>query len=633
MPKARLILAALCAWALALHAEPVVGFREEIRPLLEKHCFECHGPQKHKGDLNLAAFEDYEQVTAAPEVWERVLERIQAYEMPPKGKPELDFSQHEKLMTWLQQLPRAARADCDQVASDRNTSFYRGYVMSRRLNRAEYNNTVRDLVGRDLHLQDLLPADGGAGEGFDTSGSALFTSSIHVEKYLAAADRVLDAALNLPRILLASPSASRPAREAASEVVEAFAHRAFRRPITAEELERLMTLFDRGWERGDGYLTSLRLPLKAVLVSPAFLFLAEPEPDQGGTLPLDGVSLASKLSYFIWSSMPDDELLALGENGYLLKDEIYRSQVRRLLADPKAAALGERFALQWLDLDRLGGDVRPDPKKFPEFDAALNEAMHAEVREFFNYLVRENRSLLELIDSDYTFVNERLAQIYGLEGVTGDGLQRVRLSDPNRGGLTGMAAVAALNSFPTRTSPVLRGRWILEALLGDKVPPPPPGTPALEESSAKAAQPTIRAQLEVHRAKPECASCHSKMDPLGFSLENFDPLGRWRTQENGQAIDAEGVLPSGQAFTGPSGLKSVLKQRKDDVMKHLIRKMTGFAFGRELNRFDECVVDRALAALKANDYRADILIEQIATSFPFRHRFYSKETSTASTNP
>jgi hypothetical protein len=296
-----------------------------------------------------------------------------------------------------------------------------------------------------------------------------------------------------------------------------------------------------------------------------------------------------------------------------------------MLASPKADALGARFAQHWLQVERLGTEVRPDAKKFPEFDAELQQAMTAEVTAVFNYIVRQDRPLTELIDCDFTFVNKRLAKIYELPGVTGPGMEKVTLPNNRRGGVTGMAAVHALTSFPLRSSPVLRGRWVLESLLGEKVPPPPPDVPALEEHSEEGRQVSLRQQLQQHRTKAECASCHDKMDPLGFGLENFDALGRWRDADAGQPIDAQGVLPSGQSFTGPAGLKNILMTRKNDVVKHLVRKLTGYAYGRELNRFDECVVDRAMEALEKNSYRPSILIEQIAGSFPFRHRFYPKQ--------
>jgi hypothetical protein len=625
-------------------ATPSDDYAGVIRPLLEKKCFECHGPEKQKGELNLADFKDYTEVTNALERWAVVLERVQAFEMPPKKAGQLDFNQHRKLMEWLRVLPKPPATDCDQLASDRTANFYRGYVMSRRLNKAEYLNTLRDLFGVPLPVEELLPADGGGGEGFDTTGNALFLSTIHVEKYLATADQALalvladkprkqpdDLAVARGRILFVqAPSGRRhlpEARAAAREVVTRFATRAFRRPVAPEEIERLLELFDRGFRRGDGFVPSVRLALKAVLVSPHFLFLAEPEPGQHGVQPLAAVPLASKLSYFIWASMPDERLMQLAIRGELLETNTYRSEIRRLLADPKAAALGERFALQWLDLERLGADIKPDPAKFPEFDRALLEAMRGEVVAVFNHILRQDRPLSELIDADYTFVNARLAKLYGMEGVRGDEFRAVKVPGPERGGILGMAAVHASTSYPLRTSPVLRGRWILESLLGDKIPPPPPDTPTLDESTVQASQLTFRQQLETHRTKPECASCHDKMDPLGFGLENFDVLGRWRASDRGYPVDAQGTLPSGRSFAGPAGLKAVLLERKEAILRHLARKLTGFAFGRELNKFDDCVIDRAMEELKRRDYRASVLIEVIATSFPFQHRFYPKEDS------
>lgn len=611
---------------LGAFAAPEEEFRDEIRPILEKHCFDCHGEEKQKGDVNLASFTEYGQINEARETWQKVLEMVQAFEMPPKGKNELNFNNHGKLLRWLRRLPKPEKTDCDQIASDRTANFYKGYVMSRRLNRAEYNNTIRDLLGVELRLEELLPADGGGGEGFDTTGNALFTSSIHIEKYLAAAEQALETVLpdktKNKGILIATPSRKLPPREAARKVVQAFARRAFRRPVMGEEVERLLTLFDRAHQRGDAFVPAVRFALKAVLISPHFLFLAEPEPGQQGVHKLGAVPLASKLSYFLWSTMPDEELLTLAESGKLLEEEIYRHQVRRMLAHPKAQVMGERFALQWLDLERLGTEVRPDAKKFPEFDQELSESMRQEVIAFFNYVFQADRPLVDLIDSDYTFVNSRLARLYGITPV--NRMQKVSLTDRNRGGVTGMAAVHALTSYPLRTSPVLRGKWVMESLLGDKVKPPPEDVPALEEGESGTTL-SLREQLEKHRTKAECAACHDKMDPLGFGLENFDVLGRWRESDRGHAIDAQGTLPSGQTFTGPTGLKSLLIERKDDIIKHLVRKMTGYAFGRELNQFDQCVVNRAMETLQKNDYRSSVLVEQIATSFPFRHRFYPKQ--------
>ena len=639
---------AILAWLIggipAAHADLAEDYAKEIRPLMAKKCYDCHNAEKHKGDVTLDRFENFEAIKKELELWQSVLEKVQAYEMPPKKSGELDYGQFEKLTTFLRALPKPEKPDCNQIASDRTTSFYRGYVMSRRLNRAEYINTIRDLFGvpYDFKLEQLLPADGGGGEGFDTTGETLFTSSIHIEKYLAAAEQITQAILPdrtrgqspelraaRERILFRQPSRAQKPEAAAREVISAFARRAWRRPVMPEEMEELIKLFTRSNTRGDNFASSVRLAVQGVLVSPHFLFLSEPEPAELGTQRLADVPLASKLSYFLWASMPDDELLKLAEQGRLSDTNIYRAQVHRMLKDPKAAALGERFALQWLDLDRLGSEVKPDATQYPEFDAALARAMKGEVSAYFNHLVREDRSLLELIDSQYTFANQQLARLYGLKDVAGDELQLVQFSDARRGGILGMAGVHALTSFPLRTSPVLRGRWVIEALLGDKVPPPPPDVPTLNEKAAAAPGGlSLRKQLEQHRLKAECASCHDKMDSLGFGLENFDVLGRWRNELHGEPVDAKGTLPSGETYDGPAGLKQLLLARKDKIMRHLARKMTGFAFGRELNQFDNCVIDDAMKALAENNWRATVLIETIATSYPFQHRFYPKPLQT-----
>jgi hypothetical protein len=617
---------------------PLEEYQKEIQPILKKHCYDCHSNDKAKADLNLEYFDDLDKIHEAEETWVKVQELVYAFEMPPPGKNDLSFDKQRKLVDWLKKLPKPEKPDCDQIANDRNANFYRGHVMSRRINRAEYANTIRDLFGVQVAVEELLPADGGGGEGFDTAGNALFTSSIHIEKYIAAAELVLTTVLPdktsklAPEIKAArarilgsnAKPSKKEARVTAQEVVSRISRLAFRRPADTNEVERALQLFDRAFDRGDGYVPSLRLALKSVLVSPNFLFLVEPEPDEKGVQPLAALPLASRLSYFIWSSMPDEELLALAESEKLMDPNIYRQQVHRMLQDPKAAALGERFALQWLDLERLGGEVRPDAQKFPEFDSELQRAMLEEVTAAFNYVVKSDSSLLQLIDADYTFANERLAKIYGIPDVTGAEVRKVALTDKNRGGVTGMAAVHAITSYPMRTSPVLRGKWVLEALIGEKVNPPPPETPAFEETQQKAKDLSLRAQFELHRSKAECASCHDKMDPLGFGMENYDVLGRWREKDGEHAIDSTGKLPSGETFTGPAGLKKILMSRKDDVMKHLVRKMTGYAFGRELNKFDNCVVDKAVEALQQNNYRPTVLVEHIALSFPFRHRFYPK---------
>jgi hypothetical protein len=599
-----LLLAAL------LTAQQPDEFAQRVRPVVQKYCVSCHGPDKKKGDLDLSIFQTTNDVLQKPEVWKLAVEKVNAFEMPPKGKPEPSHDDKAFLNRWHERLPKA-KLDCAGLATDRNTRFYKGYVMSRRLNRAEIENSLRDLLGLDLKAGRDVPADGAGGEGFDTNGDTLFSSPILVEKLIDAADRVVAEALKSPdarrRLGLGAPPA---------QVLASFARRAWRRPVAAEEVARLLPLAGRD--------PSLKLALTAILASPHFLFLVEPEPEKEGVVPLGPFPLAARLSYFLWSSTPDEALAWRAESGDLAHPESVREEVRRLLRDPRARALGENFALQWLELDPLGEAVKPDPKKFPEFDAALAADMKEEVVHLFHEIVREDRSLLELLDARHTWANERLAKLYGIDGVKGPELRRVELGGGARGGLLGMAAVHAVSSYPFRTSPVLRGKWILESLLGSKVPPPPPDAGSLSEVGPETTAQTLRQRLEKHRLNRDCASCHDRMDPLGFGLENFDVLGRWRTHDNGQPVDVVGTLPSGERFQGAEGLKKVILQRKDEVMRHLARKMLGYALGRALNKHDDCVVDDAMKALKAKDYRASALIETIALSYPFRHRYVKK---------
>lgn len=626
------------------------SYEDEVRPVLALLCFSCHGDKKSKADLNLERLASGESALLHAEMWDKALERINAHEMPPEGSRQFSDPQRDTVRRWIQKVPRAPETDCTKLATDKTQNFYRGYVMSRRLNQTEYNNSVRDLLGVDLKPGSIFPADGSGGEGFNNNGDALFTSPILMEKYLEAADLVMSAVLHegkaLPdaakqamsrngitpaaiekarqQLLSVKPDDKLSPRDAARQIVSSFTRRAFRRPVVEGEIERLLSMFDHAHKRGDSYEASLRLSLKAVLISPNFLFLVEPEPEQEGVYRLGPFPLASRLSYFLWASLPDEELLSLAQSGKLHDRGVMRTQIRRMLADPRAKAMGESFAIQWLGLEPLGNTVKPDPKKYPQFDDALLAAMRDEAVYLFHDVVSNNRSLITLIDSDHTFMNERLAAHYGVKDVKGSAMQRVTLADRRRGGVLGLAAVHTVTSYPLRTSPVLRGKWVLEELLGSRVPPPPPNVPTLPADEEKHVGLTMRQQLEQHRKNPECASCHSRMDPLGFGLENFDAIGQYRTQISGEMIDSSGILPSGEKFSNPQELKAVLLNKKEEIVRNLARKMLGYALGRSLNKFDQCVIDDAMKAMKADDYKAITLIETIVLSHPFQHRFAKK---------
>lgn len=624
-------------------------FDETIRPSLKKYCYECHGPDDPQGTLDLVSITDYAQAKEKEQIWTDILERVQADEMPPKGSVEMNFGDRQALIGWSREY-QLKNVDCSKLASDRTVNFYKGSVMSRRLNRAEYANTLRDLFGLPLELDERLPADAAGGGGFDTTGDTLFTSSLSIEKFVETAEEIMNRILpNDPsqqdrqskeareRLLALADSVATDADPAepvrARSILKRLMRNAFRRPTTTEDIARFGSIFQRAFDRGDGFDASMRLAITGILISPHFLFLVEPESEQGDIQPLGPFPLASRLSYFLWSTMPDEQLFAAAESGRLMETDGYLEQVRRMIRDSKIASLGDRFAVQWLEIEKLGLDVRPDASKFPEFNAQLLASMKQEVIHFFNHLVQQDKSLLDLIDCDYSFLDDRLASHYGVELFEGpsddqksdsDGFRLVRFADRVRGGLTGMAAIHSLTSFPLRTSPVLRGRYVLEILLGERVPPPPPNVPPLESEEHQVDAANMREQLDRHRKEPTCAACHQRMDPLGFSLESFDNLGRVRTESNGHKIDVSAQLPDGVVFEGPIGLKQVLLQRKQQILRHFTKQMIGFALGRELNRFDDCVIGDAMKALEANDFKPSVLIETIATSLPFKFRYYPK---------
>ena len=364
--------------------------------------------------------------------------------------------------------------------------------------------------------------------------------------------------------------------------------------------------------------------LKAVLVSPQFLFITPgtEAASSTGIVPLEDYQLASRLSYLLWATMPDDELMALAAKGTLHEPAILKAQVKRLLADRRSRALFDGFGAQWLSVGGLERQVF-DPTLFPQMTAQMRQAMYNEVRLFFESIVRENKSVLSFVDGDYTYLNASLASIYGLEKtVKGPAMRRVALTDSNRGGVLGMPGILAATSFPNRTSPVKRGIWVLEQLLGEHVPAAPPNVPALDEQDQKSvANLTVRQRTELHRTNPVCANCHQILDPIGFGLENFDAIGQWREKDrNGTPIDATGELPGGKRFSGPKDLKTIIAGRSDALARNLVEKLMAYALGRRLEGYDEIVVDNLMQEIAKDNYRMQTLIEGVITSYPFTHR-------------
>jgi hypothetical protein len=399
------------------------------------------------------------------------------------------------------------------------------------------------------------------------------------------------------------------------KILTNFASKAWRRPVTDSELTKLLRFVELAKREGDSFENGIQLAVKAVLVSPQFLFRIERE---SGTRSLDGYELASRLSYFLWSTMPDEALMAAAADGSLARPEGVATQIRRMLADPKASALATNFAGQWLELRNLDS-VSPDPERFPEWDADLREAMRRETSLYFAALVKEDRSILDLLDGKFTFLNERLAKHYGIPDVTGRNFRRVELDGTQRSGVLTQASVLTVTSYPTRTSPVQRGIWVLENFLASPPPPPPADVPQLDEKKIGTAM-TLRQQLERHRADPNCAVCHTKMDALGFGLENYDPVGAWRSLDGKFPVDSAGTLPGGKSFTNSAEMKAILRADPTAFTECLTEKMLTYALGRGLEPGDKPVVRAIAKKVESEDFKTSTLIREIALSAPFRQR-------------
>ena len=406
----------------------------------------------------------------------------------------------------------------------------------------------------------------------------------------------------------------------AGEIVTRLARRAYRRPVTGADVDPLVGLVRRVEAAGDSFEEGIRLAVQAVLLSPNFLFRIERDPTDGeSTRALDDHELASRLSYFLWADMPDERLFRLADEGRLTDPAVLRAEALRMLADPKARTLVTDFAAQWLQLRGLDR-AKPDPDRFPTVDDELQDAMRTETELFLDAVMREDRSVLDLLDAPFTFLNGPLARHYGIPGVDGEAFRRVALDGRRRGGLLAHGSVLTVSSYPTRTSPVLRGKWVLENLLGAPPPDPPEDVPALDAAGEGDRGATLREQMEAHRSNPSCAVCHNQIDPIGFGLERYDAAGAWRTHDGAAPIDDTGVLPDGTAFRGPGGLKQVLRDRAGAFRRNLSEKLLTYALGRGLEHYDtETVAAIARAAREGGD-RWSAFVTGVVESAPFRMR-------------
>jgi mono/diheme cytochrome c family protein len=754
-----------------LAAQLEARLKDDIRPLLQKYCYECHGNGKKKGGVNLDGPGDIKSIMNAADDWLTIVEVMNLGLMPPEKKPQPTGQEKLAIQQWVQEAteyyPEDAKPDP-------------GWYTIHRLNRSEYRNTMRDLLGIDPNKHDLashLPSDD-TGYGFDNIADVLSMSTLQLEMFLQSAEEAIELSLSdegdagkanpvqrirgegekpndfrrgdngdyglytngniwveydfpadgqyqlqfvgygsrfkskgpnvivkvdgkeietlevratdrqpqtyafeleakagkrrislhytnnevngredrnffVRSIAIAGPVQGRDRgiydqvffiqptaddkgnrlpgvegrkriteSQAAREVIERFATRAFRRPADTGEVGALLRLYREARDAGDDYESAVKLALTATLVSPNFLYrpIGNPKPhDPEYLYELDDYELASRLSYFLWSSMPDDRLLELARARKLQEPDVLKKQVQRMLMDPRSDALVENFAGQWLLLRKLDG-LEMDPKKFPSFDNDLRESMRGEAELFFADVLRNNRSVLSFLSSDRTFLNEKLAGHYGIKGIRGDDFREVELpADSARGGVLTMAATLTVTSHATRTSPVKRGDYVLAQLMGTAPPPPPPDVPPLEVATEAVGQDkTLREQLAAHVADPNCAVCHKRLDPIGLAMENFDAIGAWRDQEQGKPIDATGELPGGVTFDGPIELKSAMMKQQGQFVENLTKKLLTYAVGRGTEPFDRPTVKNIVQKVEFNGNRMQSLIEAIVLSDAFR---------------
>ena len=733
----------VAAAAGAVTPEDAAFFKSEIRPILSLYCAECH---KEGKESDFLAVKDLSQINSRRGHLRSAVEQLRNRTMPPPKDDQPSETERRQVADWLERVLRE---------SAKEMGPYAGTVTARRLNRLEYDNTIRDLLGLKMKFSQTFPSDGGGGEGFDNNGETLFLPVILMERYLDAAEAIVDEAVIVPEVrrtfkpadfedgapadgrlrsgqeasiffpvtitaphtlsiqaralgttkaklllkvdgiaaqsieldpqdtkpvslqlqffrgphrltlaheageteLISLELADKPRavtaerqeahrrllgdvstaslagrsaaerRAAASDLLRKFARLAYRTPVTEKDVVKNLELFDRSASRGENFETSMKLALRGVLASPRFLFRIERDHVEPGIRPLTDHELATRLSYFLWNSTPDAALNALADAGKLNQPAMLEAQLTRMLADPKADSFIQNFTEQWLGTKAVGETVPLSPEADDAkgiYTAKIGADMRKEAIAMIDYLIRGDRSLLELISADYSFINGRLADYYGIPGIKGDAFRKVTLKDNLRGGVLGLGAVQMLTSPGRRTSPVLRGAWVLTTLMGTPVPAPPANIPPLEAASAKGKKSgglSLRDKLEIHRADATCASCHNVIDPIGFSLEHFDRIGRWRdVDEKKKPIDASGVTASGQAFKDLNAFKAILLTRKRDFARQMTSKLLGYSLGRSLVDRDDGTIAQIVDRLEADDFKAQTLLREVILSTPFRNR-------------
>jgi len=739
--KIFLLLAAGAAWTAP------DDFLAKIRPVLKENCAGCHNPANPRNRIDFLKSESPTDVETRRVLWRDVATQLRNRTMPP-GAAKISEADRLLVANWIED--RLRTTGC-------TTGDYAGFVASRRLNRREWKNTIRDLFGLDVVAPDLFPADEAGGAGFDTNGETLYVPPMLLERYMEAAGTVLDRIIVTPpfnRVVLSHemapvtppPTGIKPSRfldpgaelsasvsvfaegpyslrvsverpkmtpftmkvlvdgvqagsvsyardsgggataravvatlgrgahtvtvvngteriefysltvdqrptevtpekrslhfrllglevgqspvdgrVAARKILTRFLPRAYRGKVEPGEIDRLLALYDRGARRGEPFEENVKLALKAVLITPRFLFKVEENDPAPGIRPIGQFEMASRLSYFLWSTMPDDELLRLASENRLQDSKVLAAQVERMIDDPRSRVFANGFMGQWLGTQEIGGRAVPLLTELQHFYTPEGAADLREQPElFFHHILTANKPVLDLLTANYTFLTERLVKYYELEGKVklppSPGFHLVQWPDDRRAGVLGFASVLAMTSHYKQASPVLRGAWVLETLLGTPVPPPPADVPPLEAAKGAAKTMTVRAMSAKHRENTSCAACHNLMDPIGLGLENFDWMGRWRDKEtDGTPVDASGALPSGEKFNGPVELRAVLMNRKEEFSRQITSKLLGYALGRGLHDGDQCTVQKLMDSMAKNGYQTKTLIRDIVMSTPFRN--------------
>ena len=611
-----------------------------VKPIMDQNCnTACHNADDKKGGLNLNQFDFILTIQKRGEIFLKAIDHIESGTMPPEGKPPLSQMEKDTLLFYIKKYIKDALDKPDP-----------GLINSRRLSNREYEYVIEDLTGITVNTDSLLPRDPGGGEGFDNFANTLYVTPLLMERYFEIGETVIERLGSDPsewRELVPANKFSifqsirhwwynlfhdqdlayLATREQAKQAINQFATLAYRRYLRPQEREDLLNFFSEVYlslpKGSSRYDEAVQEVFKAVLVSPHFLIRQEADPPLEDPYPISGFELATRLSSFLWCSIPDVELLEAAYREELHNPELLRAQVRRMLNDPKARRMAESFVSQWLEIDNLNDPTfEIDDHLFPEFTAELRSAMHEETVQFFYHTMSQSRNLLELLNGRYTFLNETLAQHYGIDGVEGDKMRKVDIKGSERGGILGMASVLTATSLPNRTSPVLRGKWVMEKVLSTPAKPPPPNVPDLEATKEIHDELSLRELLVIHREDPACFGCHQDMDDLGFALENYDAIGRWRMAYSNATvpIDVTGALKSGEHFDGAAELKKILIGKEKQFAKGISKKMLGFALGRSIEFKDSKTVDQLADVLVENKFDPVPFIEELALSYPFRYK-------------